>query len=182
MEQRAKKEDIKLLLSKPPHNLQARNIEIGELDSIFEKLRKRHDESVVSIFMVGAPACGKTQLARQYGEKYFHQKQRERKQVPSLTGYITIVGTLDVRNESSLWRSYSRLATDLHCEVQAHGKLKDRLAILKAKVQKKFQDNPEWLLIVDGVNDESKYNIYSRLNEHSEKCLFDPHSRAKLMV
>lgn len=154
LEKRLKKEDIKLLLSKPSHELQERKKEIGELDSIFEKLREGHgSKSVVSVFMLGAPACGKTQLARQYGEKYFHQKLKEK---PSLSNQITIVGTLDARNESSLWRSYSRLATDLHCEVQAHGKLKDRLAILKAKVLKKFQDNPGWLLIVDGVNDESK--------------------------
>lgn len=155
VEQRKKQEDIKFLLSKPSHKLQARNIETAELDSIFEKLRKGRDDSVVSIFMLGAPACGKTQLARQYGEKYFERKQAESKL--AFKKKITIVATLDVRNESSLWRSYSRLATDLYCEVQAHGKLKDRLAILKAKVQKKFQDNPDWLFIVDGINDESKH-------------------------
>jgi len=156
IEQRSKKEDIKLLLSKPSHELQSRKKEIGELDKKFDRLRRSHNDSVVSIFILGAPACGKTQLARQYGEKYFHQKQAEKSIVPSIDKKVTIVGTLDVRNESSLWRSYSRLATDLYCEVQTDGKLKDRLAVLKAKVQKKLQDNPGWLLIIDGVNDESK--------------------------
>lgn len=124
------------------------------IDSIFKDLRKCHSDSVVSIFMLGAPACGKTQLARQYGDRYFDRKTEQK--TLTIKKYITIVGTLDVRNDSSFWRSYSRLATDLHCEVHAYGQLKDRLAVLKATVQKKFQDNPGWLLIIDGVNKQSK--------------------------
>ena len=152
IEERAKMEDVIILPSKPSHELQARAVELDEINDKFENLERNCtcDESVVSVFMVGAPASGKTQLAGHYGEKYF------KKQL-TLAKNIAIVGTLDIRNKSSLWRSYSRLTKDLHCEVQAHGKLKDRLAILKAMVQKKFQDNPGWLLIVDGVNDDSKY-------------------------
>ncbi len=141
--------------------MQARNTEIDEIGQLFEKLRtlnSRHSDSVVSIFLLGSPGCGKTQLARQYGEKYYDEHTANQ-QLITIDKKITIVGTLDVRNESSLWRSYSRLATDLHCEVQADGQLKDRLAVLKAMVQKKLQENPGWLLIVDGVNEQSKYSI-----------------------
>ncbi len=132
-----------------------RRAEIDEIDGIFEKLQNRHSNSVVSIFMLGTPACGKTQLARQYGERYFDGKIAQRKPL-IIKKEIAIVGSLDMRNESSIWRSYSRLATDLHCEVRAEGQLDDRLAVLIPMIQKKFQDNPGWLLIVDGVNKKSK--------------------------
>ena len=157
IEKRKKKKAFKLLLSRPSHEVQARKAEIQEIEGLFEELRKRHADSVVSIFLLGAPACGKTQLARQCGEWYYDRQLAN--QEVSLDKKITIVGTLDVRNESSLWRSYSRLATDLHCEVRADGQLKDRLSVLKAMVQKRFQENPGWLLIVDGVNEQSKSAI-----------------------
>ena len=156
--ERAKKEDVKLLLSKPSHDLRKRSIEIDEIEATFEKLRKYQNNSVVSVFMLGAPACGKTQLARQYGESYYDTQSKNR-QLISIDKKIVIVGTLDVRNESSLWRSYSRLAMDLHCEVKAVGKLKDRLAVLKVLIQKKCRENPGWLLIVDGVNEESELQL-----------------------
>ena len=168
-QERAKKENVKLLLSKPSHNLRKRNVEISEIEATFENLRKGHSNSVVSVFMLGAPACGKTQLARQYGESYY-DIQEKNSQILSIDKKIVIVGTLDVRNGSSLWRSYSRLAQDLHCEVQAVGQLKDRLAVLKGLVQKKCKDNPGWLLIVDGVNEESEL-LHVILHFHAVPCL-----------
>lgn len=154
-DERRKMKNIKLLLSKPSHKLQTRNGEIEEIDGIFESLRKDHPKPVISIFMLGAPACGKTQLARQYGEKDYDNQIENLKKF-TVQKKIAIVGTLDVRNESSLWLSYSRLAIDLRCEVQTQGQLKDRLAVLKATVRNKFQENPGWLLIVDGINEQSK--------------------------
>jgi hypothetical protein len=155
IKERAKKEDIKLLMSKPSHEVQARKTEVGQIEDMFENLRKSCDKSVINIFVFGAPTCGKTQLAKQYGEQYYETQKQHKKKI-TYTKQNTIVGSLDVRNESSLWRSYSRLATDLHCKVVPDGQLKDRLAILKARVQMKLRDNPDWLLIIDGVNDESK--------------------------
>ena len=135
-----------------------RKTEIDEIEEIFEKLRRDHANSVVSVIVLGAPACGKTQLARQYGSEYFSVQKQNQSKFPLIDKKIVIVGTLDVRNESSLWRSYSRLADDLNYNVRAEGQLKDRLAILKAKVQRRFRENPGWLLIVDGVNEKSKFH------------------------
>ena len=155
-EDRTKKEDILILFSKPSHMVQMRNIEINSIEEIFEKLKRDRADSVISVILLGAPACGKTQLARQYGSKYFSVQKQNQPKFPLIDKKIVIVGTLDVRNESSLWRSYSRLATELQCSVRADRQLKDRLAILKAKVQKRFRENPGWLLIIDGINDNSK--------------------------
>ena len=156
--ERAKRESIKLLLSKPSHETQMRKTEIDEIEEIFEKIRRDHANSVVSVILLGAPACGKTQLARQYGSVYYSLQKQNQSKFPMIDKKIVIVGTLDVRNESSLWRSYSRLAEELNYNVRAEGQLKDRLAILKAKVQRKFRENPGWLLIVDGVNEKSKFH------------------------
>ena len=104
-EDRAKKEDILILFSKPSHMVQIRNIEINSIEEIFEKLRRDRANSVISVILLGAPACGKTQLARQYESKYFSVQKQNQPKFPLIDKKIVIVGTLDVRNESSLWRS-----------------------------------------------------------------------------
>ena len=146
---RLKKEDTLILLAKPTHQLQQRKKEIEEIDDKFKELQKSQNKAAITLIVHGAAACGKTQLARQYGEQYFNQVKSKGNISKLATSNVGIVATLDFRNETSLQQSYSRLVTELGFKC-----CDERLAVLTAKIQKKFQENPEWLLIVDGLNTE----------------------------
>lgn len=117
IENRVHQKNIYVLLSKPNHDIQSRKREIQDIDMMFKELEKHQENSAVSIFVLGAPACGKTQLARQYGDWLFKQQAEKLNLKERAKNRVCIVAALDLRNESSLWRSYSRLAVDMGCSV-----------------------------------------------------------------
>ena len=189
---------IQVLTSKPSHAYQPRIQKVREIKSAFESLRKQHPgDIVVGVYITGAPASGKTQLAREFGEEYFKDRCEQgvlttalglsdhspilvveegwplsetfslrtgaKKIVSKIerkVGKQIVICTLNASSESSLWRSYTRLALELGCSMSdlasvTAGEFTERLGVIANDVQKKLQGYANWLLIIDGITSKS---------------------------
>lgn len=148
--------NIKILASKPHHAYQERHEEIREITEQFNQLKRQcRGKRVVGVYIKGAPAVGKTQLAREFGEQY-HGKLNPRKY-----GRTAVVAMLDARTPASFLRSYLRLAEDLGFSVNKYNatssKIQERVAIISNDVRKKLAERaPDWLMIVDGIDPHCK--------------------------
>lgn len=151
--------DIKILASKPQHAYQERHEEISKITEQFDELKNQcRGKRVVGVYIKGAPAVGKTQLAREFGEQYHGMLMKSRK-YGGTAGDIAVVAMLDARTPASFLRSYLRLAEDLGFPVNRYNaiapssKVQERVAIISMDVQRKLAERaPDWLLIVDGID------------------------------
>jgi len=145
--------NIKILPSKPHHAYQERHEEIRKITAQFDELKSQSkDKRVVGVYIKGAPAIGKTQLAREFGEQYHGKLINSRKYRRT-----AVVAMLDARTPASFLRSYLRLAEDLGFPVNKYNatssKIQERVAIISDDVRRKLAERaPDWLLIVDGID------------------------------
>ena len=156
--------NIKLVAAKPSHVYLPRNDEIKELWGKYKALRNANPpNTVVALYIKGTPACGKTQLAREFAESFFD----------AYKGSVTpskhvVVATLDLKSESRFWRSYHRLAVNINCPTQglaSANKLRDMLSVTANEVQRQLRGYTNWLLVVEGLTSHSELLFYTkRLN------------------
>lgn len=139
--------NVTLLASEPHHPYQDRPEDVQNLTKKFNELSSKPYNGAVSVYIQGGPGSGKAQLAREYGKSYAKSQNKAAK------GKRVVIATLDARSPSRFWRSYVRLAIQLECPILGSH---DTLDVISSLVQRKLSEHPNWLLIVEGVNAESK--------------------------
>ena len=146
---------IKILPSKPHHAYQERKLEIREIEVRFDQLKRDAGSQIVGVYIEGSPASGKTQLAREFGERYYEKLIGSRK-VGGTLGGKAVVATLDARTPASFLRSYLRLAVDLGFPLSRYSapdSIRNRVLLISIDVQKALAEMaPNWLLIIDGID------------------------------
>jgi hypothetical protein len=159
-EERFTRTHIKVLPNRPTHEYQPRDEYVKLLDKHTKSLRS-NENVVVAAYVKGEPASGKTQIAREFGEKYYEEK------IKAEPNKITTVSTLHARSDSAFERSYFRLALDLDCPLHrvnsAHTK-EEKLTLYQAEIQQMLRGNVhrDWLLVIDGLTTKrmKKYHSY----------------------
>ena len=134
---------------------QRRGGEIRKIEQAFSHLRQDAAESslVSAVYVKGAPGCGKTQLARQFGKEYMKVSAGCGGQSPR-----RIVATLDARTPESLLESYKELheKLELSKESEERGSLNERIKTYSNEIKNHLcKSSTVWLLIIDNltVND-----------------------------
>ena len=96
------------LSPKPSHETVMRSNEVSrillEMENLSETANERKD--VVVMYLSGNPGCGKSQLAREVGEKMYEKVEE------SCPGFVM---TLDAKSLDTLVESYTKLAYLLKC-------------------------------------------------------------------
>ena len=138
----------------PTHfQLIKRQTELMNISSKFESLRQQGDaqEKTVVVYIVGPPAYGKTQLARQFAEEYYAKNKR------SYIFRTLVVASVDATSELSLLESYQSLASKLH--VPGSYSMEESLLILSTAIAAELKNRQHgWLLILDNLTLQLKRN------------------------
>ena len=147
---------IKILPSKPHHAYQENEQEISNIERMFDKLFGDNGvNGVVGVYIRGSPASGKTQLAREFGERYY-RTLTDARNIGEESGNKAVVATLYTRTPASFIRSYFRLAENLGLPVNRYnvrGNIRDRILLISVDVQKALAEMASnWLLILDGID------------------------------
>ena len=139
------------------HLFQPRAEEIRELEEKFNTLEKTNPgDVVVTVYITGDPASGKTQLAGQYGREFIEMKKHKNKNL--------FAGTLIADSRSNFLDKYLQIAHDLGCITEETEKAieshqLDELAslrMLSKHVRKELRKRPGWLLIIDELSSDEK--------------------------
>ena len=122
-----------------------------EIQQAFSHLRQDAAESslVSAVYVKGPPGCGKTQLARQFGEEYMKVSAGCGGQSPR-----RIVATLDARTPESLLESYKELHEQLEMskESEERGSLNERIKTYSNEIKNHLcNSSTVWLLIIDNL-------------------------------
>ena len=137
---------ISILPGKPFHKTQRRGREIQKIREAFDQLKESASGSLVSgVFVKGPPGCGKTQLARQFGEEYINGVE---------SGQRKIVATINARSAESFLESYKELHEKL--ELPKHfedkGNVRERIKAYADVVKSNLRESCcAWLIIVDDL-------------------------------
>ena len=137
---------ISILPGRPFHKTQRRGREIQKIREAFVQLKDSASGSLVSgVFVKGPPGCGKTQLARQFGEEWIKGVEN---------GQRTIVATLNARSAESLLESYKELHEKLEIPKQSvdKGNVRERIKAYADDVKSHLRESCcAWLIIVDNL-------------------------------
>lgn len=135
----------------PSHEYTYRKQEVEDISSRLDKIRASIDDDAVCVFYIyGNAGSGKSQVARQVGEKR-HK-----------TNVAKVVATLNAENSTTMVDSLGKLASDLGCEeerVNSAMQLSDEqkgLRILSNSVRSRIKHYP-WLLIVENITKSSSF-------------------------
>ena len=135
------------------HLFQPRAEEMRELKEKFNTLEKTNPgDLVVTVYITGDPASGKTQLAGQFGREFITWNKHKNKKL--------FVGTLNADSQFDFLRKYLLIAHGLRCvkeemeEAIEAGRLDElaSLRMLSKRVKKELKERPGWLLIIDGLS------------------------------
>ena len=144
------------------------------INSKFEALRKQNGEQdkTVVVYIVGPPAYGKTQLARQFAEEYFEKHARR---------YLfrtLVVAAVDATSELSLYRAYKLLSDELNLHQKIHipvsYSMEDGLLILARAIAAELKNRQRgWLLVLDNLTLQVKKNKNGQYNDNP--CIHQAH-------
>ena len=137
----------------PTHfQLIKRETELMNISLNFKALRQQDGAQgkTVVVYIVGPPAYGKTQLARQFAEEYYARNVRR---------YIfrtLVVASVDATSELSLLKSYKFLAIELKLSEKIHiptsYSMEDSLLIFARAIAAELKNQQQgWLLILDNL-------------------------------
>ena len=136
---------MEILPGKPFHVTQRREREIQKIIDTFKSATL---STVTVIYVIGAPGCGKTQLARQFVKKFLEECESH------AVEFSTTVATINAQTTKSLLKSYVELYKKLEFpkegEMQGaiHQRIKSHVEDVKNYLRK---TSAVWLLIVDNV-------------------------------
>jgi len=143
-----------VLPPQPSHKCQPRRAEVEQLHLMFKDLREKNGpDRVVTLYIVGLPAFGKTTLASLFAEDYY---KRNKKQV--------FVGFIDATSRATLLESYCTLADETglaNVVIQVRllsGSEKELqgLQLLVPLVKKELKSQKKWLLVIDNLTSDVK--------------------------
>ena len=166
------REHIKVLPNKPAHACQPRDKYVDRLANHTKNLRDNQPNNVaVAVYVKGEPASGKTQVAREFGERYYEEnvekvEQTIKQQIKKIGNRAkrVVVSTLYARSGTAFLNSYFRLALDLDCPLQRLNSAmteEEKLTLFQAEIQQKLRGkaHQDWLLVIDGMTTESTLMI-----------------------
>ena len=139
---------------KPSHDTTDRANELESICNKMTHLRETKPSEISVMYLSGNPGCGKSEMARQVGNKFFDE-------VFNHSSEVSFVFTLDGSSIDTLLQSYIEFANALRCDEQSItniGTSKDmsqeeKLAQVRALVTPRVLKHSSWLLIVDNVTD-----------------------------
>ena len=153
-EESSQAKGLLVLPPQPSHKCQPRQVEVEQLHLMFKDLREKNGpDRVVTLYIVGLPAFGKTTLASLFAEDYY---KRNKKQV--------FVGFIDATNRATLLESYCTLADETglaNVVIQVRllsGSEKELqgLQLLVPLVKKELKSQKKWLLVIDNLTSDVK--------------------------
>lgn len=138
----------------PSHEYTYRKQEVEDISSRLDEFQaSTDDDSVCVLYIYGNAGSGKSQLARQVGEKRY-----------KING-VKVVATLNAENSTTMVDALGKLATDLGCEEEKVNRtlqLSDEekcLRILSNCVRFRLK-HFSWLLIVENITKSSSFKEY----------------------
>ena len=143
-----------LLPPQPSHKCQPRQKEVEQLHLMFKDLREKNGtDRVVTLYIVGLPAFGKTTLASLFAEGYYIGNKEQ-----------VFVGFIDATSRATLLESYCTLANETgHMDVVKEVRLLSGsekelqgLQLLVPLVKKELKGQTKWLLVVDNLTSAVK--------------------------
>ena len=153
-----KPKSFNVLPPQPSHKVVERKMEVEDIMEKFTDLQNgNEDASIVTVYLSGNPGCGKSQIAREVGERFF-----EREDAKCDHDSCTLVMTLNAENEQSMLDSYYKFAckvgvTEYSLNSITGGDSKllpfQQVSHLKTLVSGKMQNYSSWLLIFDNVSE-----------------------------
>ena len=138
-----------VLPSKPSHNTFHRLSEVDQIMQEMRRLKNAANNEVTVVYLSGNPGCGKSQVARQIGEKVYNDATDE-----------TFVFTLNASNEDLLLQSYLELASRLRCDESSIAMINttkdlsngEKLAKVKNLATPRIEKYSSWMMILDNVS------------------------------
>ena len=141
----------------PSHAVVERKMEVDDILQKFTDLQNTNgDASIVTVYVSGNPGCGKSQIAREVGKRFF-----ERETAKGDHDSCTLVMTLNAENEQSMLDSYYKFARKVGVTEYSLNSIRggdskllpfEKIAHLKTLVSAKVQNYSTWLLIFDNVS------------------------------
>ena len=149
------------LTFKPSHEIIRRSNDVTRIMSKMKEFQDGSNGAVSTIYLLGNPGCGKTQIARQIGEEFFLKRSRA-------TECLTFVATLNAETLETLADSYFTLAKQLgiteytltNLATLKANSAKEAIQHLKVLISPKIKQFSEWLIIADNVANLSLVRSY----------------------
>ena len=146
-----------VLPPKPSHETVDRTTELQQLMAEMQRLRSTSNNEVTVVYLAGNPGCGKSQVARQLGDKLYSSLPDEK-----------FVFTFNASNEDALLQSYLELAALLKCDEHSLTVIStvkdlstaDKMKKVKTLVAPKIRRYSSWLMILDNVTNLKSVRPY----------------------
>ena len=138
----------------PSHSGTSRDKEVEETLQKLDQMKESNKAYCTAMYISGNPGSGKSQLARQIGEKW-HSGVKEHENTDAF------VMTLNAENSDTLLESYIAFARRLNCSEYAvtntvsstTSTTEDKIRSLKSLITRNLHLYTTWLLVVDNVID-----------------------------
>ncbi|KAK3750751.1 hypothetical protein QZH41_000842 [Actinostola sp. cb2023] len=148
-----------VLPAKPSHDTIDRMDEVGRIYEQMNRLSSEKKGKTTVVYLSGMPGCGKSEMARQIGEKYFLSDD---------TTDLVFIMTINASNMDTLLQSYVEFATRLKCHPNDISRIatskdlsqENKINQLRALTVHQVDKYPCWLMIVDNVNDLDSFSKY----------------------
>jgi hypothetical protein len=150
-----------VLPPKPSHDTTDRLDEVTKVCEEMEKLRNTKKNETTVIYLSGNPGCGKSEIARQIGDKYFNDNSDD-------TTELKFIVTLNASSIDTLLQSYIDFAGRLGCNDCSVSRIatskdlsqEEKIKNIRSLIDRRVQNYPSWLIIVDNVTDLKDVSRY----------------------
>ena len=140
-----------ILASRPPHDIIIRSHDIERITNKMEELNNGSSGAVSTVYLSGNPGCGKSQLAREIGQKFFSEQ----------TDNLIFAATINTESVETLADSYLTLGRHLGITEYALTSLEslkrekpiEAIQTLHRLILPKTSKFIKWLIIADNVTD-----------------------------